>query len=321
MKVNKIFDRIFSKSLLPFIILITIVLLFGIVSPVFLSPMSIRNLLMASPQVCLITIGMALLLIAGEIDLSVGSIFVVSTSTMAALYAKYNVNIFLASLITLTIGACLGLLNGFITTKTKLNSFIVTLGTMWAYRGIMLSIIGGYSIPFYPKGNEQIVEDIFAGEVFGTPSQFVLLILASIFLWLLLGHTKFGNWVYATGSNREAAFKTGINIEVVKIVCFGMLGVLCSISGLIQLCRVNASVPQTGDFLMLMAVAGAVVGGVSLRGGRGTISNALIGAYIIQVISLGLVTLGIIEHYTNVAICILLILTAYVHSQLTSRGK
>ena len=302
-------------------ILLTLIASFTILSPVFLSRASIRNLLCASPQVGLITIGMGLLLIVGEIDLSVGSIFVCSTATMATLHTEYGINTLLAAIITISLGAFLGILNGVITIRARLSSFIVTLGTMWAYRGIMLILIGGYSIPFYPRGSDLIILNTVAGEIWGIPSQFLWLIAVTIFLWILLEHTKFGNWTYATGSDKESAYMTGINVDRVKIACFGILGMLCALAGLIQVSRVNASVPQTGEMIMLMAVAGAVVGGVSLRGGRGTILNCLIGSFIIQVISLGLVTLGIVEYYTNVAICILLIITAYIHSKLTLRGQ
>lgn len=111
----------------------------------------------------------------------------------------------------------------------------------------------------------------------------------------------------------------GVKINTVKIACFAILGFLCAFAGFLQVSRVNAAVSQAGGMVMLLALAGAVVGGTSLSGGRGTILGCLFGAFIIQVMSLGLVMLGFIEYYTNVAICVVLITTAYVYSLLRER--
>jgi len=319
---NKYLINFFSyRPTLIFVILLALIAIFAIFTPnhSFISRDSVLILLTISPQMVLITLGMGLLLISGEFDLSVGSIYVFSSMIIASLFTNYGTNLFIVLVVAMLIGVGMGTLNGVITTKAKIASLIVTLGTMWAYRGILLILIGGRSIGFYPTGSEQTLSDLFTGKIWGIPLQFIWLLVVTAFLFILLEHTRFGNLVYSTGSNKEAARMMGINTDKVKIICFAILGFLCAFSGLLQVSRVNAAIPQTGELIMLMALAGAVVGGTSLRGGRGNIIGCLFGAFIIQVISLGLVMLGFTEYYTNVAICVVLLTTAYAHSLLTER--
>jgi len=318
-KIKYFLTRFFShQSVMLLSILLGLIAFFAIITPnhAFISSESICLFFRNVPEIALITIGMGLLLISGEFDLSVGSIYVFSAVIMAGVYTYWGMSLFVAIPIGIVSGIIMGTLNGFIVVKTKISSLIVTLGMMWAYRGIMLVLVGGYAIKMYTSGLESSFADLFTGNILGFPLQFVWLIIISIFLWLFLERTRFGNWVYSTGNNPSAAQMMGINTSRVKIICFAIIGFLCAFAGFLQVIRMSHAVPQSGQMTMLYALAGAVIGGTSLRGGYGNIFSCLFGAFIIQVIILGLIMLGFIEYYTDIVVAVALILTAYIHRQL-----
>lgn len=311
-----------NNTVVALIILIALIIGFTLLTEnnVFLSKNTVRLFLNYVPEIALMTIGMAILLILGEIDLSIGSIYVFSSVILAGLHRDYGVHILLAIPLTLLAGAAMGALNGILTTRMRIVSFIITLGTMWAYRGIMLVLVGGTSMRITLTEFEQSVVHAFAGKVRDVPMHFLWLILVTIVLRLVLQRTRFGNWIFATGSNARAAKMMGINTNRVKVYCFALSGFLCAFAGFIQVGRTSHAIPQSGESVMLSAIAGAIIGGTSLRGGRGSVLGAVFGAFILQVVSLGFIMLGFIEYYTNIVIALALILTAYSYTWLGKSG-
>jgi simple sugar transport system permease protein len=152
---------------------------------------------------------------------------------------------------------------------------------------------------FAPSGAERAVViqepivKVFVGEVFGVPAQFLWFILFALILGLLLHFHKFGSWIYATGDNKEAARAMGINTDLVKIICFMIVGFLCAFSSIIQVIRVGAFNVVLGTFYELQAIAACVMGGVSLFGGRGGVIGILLGSFLIPIIQNGMVFVGI----------------------------
>jgi len=316
--IKKFITKFFThKSTMAFLILVVLIIFFAILTPnhSFVSSASINVFLRLIPEIALMTLGMGLLIICGEIDLSIGSIYVFSAVILAALYTQWS-NLFIVMFMAIGAGVIMGVINGFVVVKTKLSSFIVTIGSMWAFRGIMLVIVGGYAISIFPTGIEKSFLNLFVGTIAGIPLQFIWLIIITLFLWLLLDHTRFGNWVFATGGNPNAAIMMGINTNLVKIVCFAISGFLCAFAGFLQVSRMCVAIPQSGQMVMLYAIAGAVIGGTRLGGGSGHMLSVLLGAFIIQVIILGLIMLGFIEYYTNIVVAIALILTGFIYSRL-----
>lgn len=307
-----------NRPIVVLFILFLLITFFALVTPEhrFVSKQSIRVFLKISPQIALMTLGMGILLIGGEFDLSIGSIHVFSSVILAATCKYFEMSLFVALPLAMLAGTCMGILNGVIVVKTKITSFIVTLGTMWAYRGIMLVLVGGYAIESYLKGAEKKFCNLFTGEVQGIPLQFLWLIIISVVVWVLLQHTRFGNWIYATGSNSQAALMMGINTDRVKVLCFLISGFLCAFAGFLQVSRTSHAIPQSGGIVMLTAIAGAIIGGTSLLGGRGSVAGCVLGAFILQVLSLGLIMLGLIEYYTNITMAIALIATAFAYLRL-----
>lgn len=315
-QVKRILSKIVGyRSFSVFIILIGLVVAFWIITPghMFLSSPVINLFLeMYTPMIAIVTVAMALLLISGEFDLSVGSTYALTALVTAILYTNYGVNPAIAILAGLALGGFLGFINGIIVTKLRVSSLIVTLGTMWAFRGIALLLTLGYETPYYPAETSPIFVNFFCGRIgaFPIPVQFLWLIVVAILLWILLDHTKFGNWIFATGSNRESARMMGIHTNRVKIICFIMVGFLAAFAGIITATRIHIAVPWTAQTMNLEAIAGAVVGGTSLGGGVGSILGAVLGALSIRVLYIGLTMMGISPYYFMIATGILLIMAA-----------
>jgi len=258
-------------------------------------------------MIVVVTVAMALLLISGEFDLSVGSIYVLTASVMAMLYTNYGVNPAIAILSGLALGGVCGFVNGVIITKLRISSLIATLGTMWIYRGIANLITNGREIPYYPGQTSPIFLNFFHGKILGFPVEFIWLIAVAILLWILLEHTKFGNWIFATGSNKESARMMGINTNRVKIICFMIVGMLTAFAGIVEATRLGIADPGAKETMNLEAIAGAVVGGTLLTGGVGSILGAVLGALCIKVLSIGLTMLGLSPYHFWVATGALLV--------------
>ncbi len=311
-----------NKSLIALVILIALIVVFALLTPhnTFLSRNTINLFLNYVPEIALMTIGMGILLIVGEIDLSIGSIYVFSSVILAGLHRDFGLGMAFAIPFTLLAGAAMGAINGVITTRTRIVSFIVTLGTMWAYRGIMLVLVGGTSMRVTLNEFEQSLLGAFTGRVGDVPMHFIWLVIIALLARTLLQRTRFGNWIFATGSNARAARMMGINTNRVRVLCFALSGFLCAFAGFIQVSRTNHAIPQSGESVMLSAIAGAIIGGTSLRGGNGSVLGALFGAFILQVVGLGFIMLGFIEYYTNIVIALALISTAFAYIRLGTPG-
>lgn len=267
-----------------------------------------------APEVLLITMAMGLVLLIKEIDLSVGSIYVASSVVMAVAYRDGGLPIWVSALLGVGAGALMGLVNGILVVKAKVASFIVTLGTMWAFRGLMLIWVGGASIGVYP--DSQGFLDVVAGSTFGIPHQVLWLGVIASLLGVVRHKTQMGSWMQAVGSNDRAARMMGVPVGKVRVTVFTLAGTLCGMAGVIQVAHSNQAVPQSGDVVMLVALAGAIIGGVTLAGGRGGVLGPLLGGLTLRVISTGLVMMGVIEYWTNVLTAVATVATAWAFLKL-----
>ena len=189
----------------------------------------------------------------------------------------------------LTLGCLAGLLNGTLTTRLRINPFIVTLGTLLIIRGMALILTNGMPVQNVPKGFSFLGE----GSVAGVP--FVLLILLAIaaVVHVILEHTKLGRYAFAIGSNPDAAFYAGIPVKFHTTVIYGISGMLTGLAGMIESSRLMTGQPTAGQGYELPAIAAGVIGGGSLRGGEGSVIGTLIGAFIMGLLSNGCDLLGI----------------------------
>lgn len=302
-------------------LLLVLVVLFQIRSEgVFLSVNNVRGFLGLLPETALVAVGVTLLMISGEFDLSVGSVFALMPMTMAVLVVA-GWPFWAAVAVGLLLCAFIGFLNGWLTIRFDIPSFITTLGMLFMARSLTVVISGGFPPRIKPG---EVPSWIFVGFVDdgGLIRASVLWFIAiAILISLLLSRTNFGNWVRATGGFLPAASAMGIPTGKVKIACFMICSVLAGFAGMIQSLRLNSFLPSIGEGMELQAVAAAVIGGTSLVGGVGSIIGGLIGAILIRVIDNGMVMSQIDSNWFKFAIGALTIFAVVGNAWLRRRGR
>ncbi|MBA7657982.1 Ribose import permease protein RbsC [subsurface metagenome] len=300
------FFNISSLGTIGMFLVLIILLTFFTAERNFLRLDNIRNLLFFGSEFTIIVIGAGMLMIVGEFDLSVGSVLAFCSFVFVRLFAM-DLNPFLVTIITLICGGVIGMINGLITTKGRILSFIATLGTMMFWRGITVLISGGIIMPLDTSGFK-FFASAFIGKVwYFFPSQAVWLILFTVILGLILHRHRFGNWVFSTGDNEKAARSMAINTDKVKIICFIIVGFLVAFAAVIQTFRLGAFSSRVGTGWEFKVVAAAVVGGTSLRGGRGNMLGIFIGAFIIVIIENALVIARLPYEWTYVVFGVIIL--------------
>ncbi len=300
------------------VLLVVLTIVFQITSAgLFLSFENMRGVLGLLPEMGLVAIGVTILMIAGEFDISVGSVFAMAPMVMAVSLVA-GLAFFPAMLLGLAAAAAIGFINGLITLRFAIPSFITTLGMLFVARSITVVISGGFP-PVLPADVPYYVFTQYVGLI--RLSMFWFAGIA-IVLMAVLSLTNFGNWIKATGGQIDAAAALGIPASAVKMVCFVLCAVLAGFAGMIQVLRLGSPLPSLGEGLELQAVAAAVIGGTSLYGGVGTVLGAIVGALLIRVIDNGLVLSHVDANWFKFAIGSLLILAVVGNSWLrrTSRG-
>jgi simple sugar transport system permease protein len=285
--------RLIKKFHLP-LLFIAINLFFIIFIPnVFLSSKNLISMGKLIPDLGIVTLGIGLLMIAGEFDLSISSIIPLCSYIFAIILAQQEINPLLVLIILLPIGASIGFINGIILVKTGLPSFIITLSTMMFWKGFVFTISGMEAIRIIKyTEHHTFFKNMLTGRIFGIPAQFLWFIAIAIILGLFLHFHKFGNWVFSIGNNEQAAKAMGINTGMVKIILYMIIGALCAFSGVMQSVRIDTFSTNQGTGIELLAIAAAVLGGTSLNGGVGNLLNIFLGVLTIKILSNGLILIG-----------------------------
>lgn len=309
-----------------FIALIAVILVFSLTVPTFLST---ANLILMSKHVALnafLAMGMTFVIITGGIDLSVGSI--VGLCAMVAGYLVLNgidlqigytvyFNVPEIILITLGVGVLIGAINGWLITRLNVAPFIATLGTLYVARGAALLSSDGRTFPNL-VGNPELGNTGFgylgAGRILGLPVSVWLLIVVALVAAYIARYTPLGRHIFAVGGNERAARISGVRVNMVKMFVYMFSGFCAAIVGLIISSELMASHPATGESFELNAIAAAVLGGTSMSGGRGTIGGTIVGAFVIGILSDGLVMMGV-SSFWQMVIKGLVIIVAVVIDQ------
>jgi simple sugar transport system permease protein len=278
----------------------------------YLSTGNLQILFRAIPTLGIIVIGVNLLMISGEFDLSVGSTFALSALLMAKAF-NAGVPIFFAILIALAVGMFIGFINGVLTTRSGVPSFIITLGAMWFWRGMILLISQSANETFLAG---PVVKKIFTGSIGVIQFQFIWFVFLSICAWFILERHQFGNSLFAVGGNRKAAEALGINVRKTKIIAFTILGGLAAFAGVISTVRVSAVSPVQGDGLELQAIAACVIGGTLLTGGGGSVLGAFLGAAIFFTIQDILLLLRAPGSYLQLFVGVVIISAAFINEHM-----
>ena len=282
----------------PLATLITVFILFSLFVPHFFALRTVSGIVSAGTLVGVVTIGVTLLMISGEFDLSVGAL-----SAMGGYLYAFNTmdggSPVVALLLAILVPAALGALNGLILIRTGIPSFIVTLGTRSIYRGAAWIISGGMMVQTLEKltvynvfnGRLDVVNDLFRGARFRTSALWLLLV--ALICQYVLVRTRYGNHVFAAGGNPAAAQAQGVNVNLVKVINFIISGALSGFTGVLMFSQYKSVQVATGAGMELSAIAAAVVGGASLAGGYGSIWGALIGVLLISILRTGVILLDI----------------------------
>lgn len=279
-----------DQPLFLYVFFLVLISIFSTMSPVFLTTGNLLNIVNQTALVTIMAMGVALVIITAEIDLSVGSNLALS-GVCAALFMKDVANNWvLAALVALVVGSMVGLLNGTLAVKMRIPSFLVTLGTLSATRGITLLITGTSPVLVL---NPSFWTVFAEGSVGGIVAPILWTLLVVSLVWVVLHYGVYGRRLFATGGNLEAAKYSGINTDRVKIYAFVISGLLAGLAGAIVAARGHAIRPDVGSGVELDVLAAVILGGVSLFGGKGKIYGAILGSLIIGILNNGLVLLGV----------------------------
>ncbi len=283
----------------PLATLVVIGLLFAVFVPHFASMRSVSGIINAATLTGMITIGVALLMIAGEFDMSVGSTVAVAAYIYAYGTVEWHWSPLVTILLALLAASALGLINGLIYIWTEIPSFIITLGTLYIYRGIVWFLSGGKLIQTMQhltvysifNGRLDVLNKLFPGANFRT-SLLWLLGMTLLFQYILV-RTAFGNHIFAVGGNAGAALAQGVNVRRTKVLAFVISGLMAGLTGILLFSQFRSVRVATGAGMELNAIAASVVGGTLLTGGAGSIWGALIGALLISMLRTGVVLMNI----------------------------
>lgn len=322
MRTSSLLQKIFSSAEFgPLILLIGEIAVFTALSPAFLSAGNISNLLAFTPELGMITLGMTLLMIAGEFDLSVGSVFGFAPVLMWTCYNTHFTSLFVGFLIAIGVAALIGFANGWLVTRLRIPSFLVTLGMLLVVRGTALYLTSGF--PQRTWSATSFLTNVIAGEFpIGDLRIYTSLIWfagLAILSGYVLTQTKTGNWIQASGGNPEAARARGVQVSRTKIILFVAAAIISAYAGIASSIRVSAANPNSGTGYELEVIAMVVIGGTMLSGGRGTIIGTVIGVLILRVMRNGIVLIGVPGLAYNIFIGAIILGMMALHSWLERR--
>ena len=282
------------RSMSTFLIAAVLFVLFTLLSPgkYFATRDNLLIFLATEAEFGIIAIAVGILMIAGEFDLSVGSVLAFCSLTFIKLFGA-GVNAVLALFVAIAVGMAVGFLNGIITVKAQIPSFITTLGGLMLWRGVTLFWSGGKQEGLEVEKIPVLYGVIGGAKIGFLPIQFVWVVGIALVAAVVMNSHKLGNWVTVTGDNKLAAKAMGINTDRIKIACFMIVGAAVGLVGVMQMFRSGTFTARAGDGLELNAVAAAVVGGTALSGGIGSVAGVFWGAMAISLIENGLVMMRI----------------------------
>ncbi|MAX03726.1 MAG: sugar ABC transporter permease [Dehalococcoidia bacterium] len=367
---NKELLRYFFGTYGLVIVIGIVTIVFGFLTDwIFTSPRNVPILLRQASITGIVAVGVALVIISGEIDLSIGSAVGLCAIIVAWLMKIVGLDPIIAVLLTLAVGLLLGAWQGAAVAWFGVPSFVVTLGGLLIFRGIGLIITEGETIASFPasfliisqgsldnsiviglgaivvgfwlltvfrqvrnskslsSGLKQLVPKVGLGLLIGIaviyvasssigfPLVVALMVSVALILQIVASRTRFGRRVYAIGGNREAALLAGINVNRITFITFLIMGALYGLAGLVLASRLNGAPPGGAPFLELDAIAAAVIGGVSLRGGIGLVINALLGALLLAAINNGLSLMNVPTFYQLVVSGLILIIAVFLDSR------
>lgn len=285
-------------------ILVIMIIVASVVSPYFLNVYNLQSVLRDLAFVGMIGIAQSLLLLVGELDLSVGKIACLSGILTGMLMVNVGLNPWLCLVIGLFLGLLFGFINGIIITRLRLNSMVATIGMQGVYGGINLVITKGKAVTGIPA-DTQVLGKQSIGPI---PIPFIICIIVLILILFMVKKTKTGRYIYAIGNSKEAAKILGIKVDRIRVMIYSIVGLISSLAGLLYVCRLGSAQTAIGEDWPMNSIAASVIGGVSLTGGVGNPAGALIGAAVITIIQNIIVLFGVNSYWQSAVSGIVVVL-------------
>ncbi len=305
-----------KKDLGIFIILLVLCAVVGILNPRFLSGENLQNTARLIGIYGIFSIGVGLVIITGGIDLSIGSMIALLGVSLSFLLGDYGISSVLSVIIVLAVSIGLGILHGVLITRVNIQPFIVTLCGLLFYRGLARFLANDETKGFSASENFETLKSLVTGTFFGIPAPFILLVIIAVIMWTFLHRSVWGRYLFAVGKNEEAARYSGINSKLIITSAYVICAFLTGIAAILVAFYTNSISPSShGNFYELYAVAAAVLGGCSLRGGEGSIVGILLGTALLQVLQ-NLVNLLGIPSSLNFAVMGTVILIGVIVDQI-----
>jgi ribose transport system permease protein len=280
------------------VIILALVAFFTWRSPNFLTAINLVNLASTLAIVGVVAIGETLVMVAGGLDISVGAVAALTGVITSVLLVKYNVpSLWLCLLVGMAGGTLVGVVNGLLTTRFRINPLITTLGTFSIARGLAFVLTGGQS----NLVNDPIFQFIGRGNIAGIPFSLLLMLALYFIFWVVLTQTPFGRNLYAIGGSREASRLSGIRVNRHLIIAYALCGFFGALGGVLNVAQLGSSTPVSAAGLEFTVITAVVLGGTSLSGGKGSLVGTLIGVIILRIIDNGLTLLSISSFWQDVA--------------------
>lgn len=310
---RKNYNLLFSLTLVGLLIALCIIL--SVATNTFATGSNIANLLRQGSMIAILAIGQTFVITTAGIDLSVGAVVGFSTVIIASLL-QAGFPIWLAIIATLLVGLAIGIFHGFGIVKMGLPPFITTLATLTSLRGIGLLMTNGATINITHQGLAQFARASFLG----IPNLFWMVVVVAVPAYVLLEHTKWGRYLFAVGSNPEAARLSGVSVSKLIYLAYCVSAVSASFVGVLLSARLGVGNATQGEGWELQAIASSVIGGTSLFGAVGSIQGPLIGAFILATINNGANLLNVNSFWQRIITGLLIIAIVYF-DQLRRRGR
>ena len=297
------------------VLLVLIVAGFSWVAPNFMSMRSVVNIVNILPELGLVALGTTILIIAGEFDLSVGSVFALAPMAMLWL-VSVGAPVPVAMLLPLVLAGGIGAINGLVTLRFGIPSFIATLGMLFIARSLAV-ILANLTPTSFP---ETLPVWLLVARMGRVQASVLWLLGICVVCGIVLHRTRLGNWIYATGGAQQAARDMGINTRAVKLTAFTMCSALAGFAGMIQTFRIQSPLATAGDGIELQAIAGAVIGGTALSGGIGSVLGALLGTVLLRVIDNGMTMARVDANWFQLAVGLLTVLSVVINVVIRGRA-
>lgn len=306
--------------------LIAIIAVFSILSPYYLS---VSNFLTMSSQVSifgLVSLGMLLVILTGGIDLSVGSVLGLSGVFAGFLLQGVSIGflgltlyppVWVVVVMTCSLGAFMGAINGVLVAYFRVPAFVATLGMLYVARGVALLMTNGLTfnrLAGRPELGNTGFDWLGFNRIAGVPVGVLILVAVAIIIGVALSRTSLGRWIYATGGNARAAELSGVPVKHTTVTVYVLSGICAALSGLVLASQLTSAGPTAGNTYELTAIAAVVVGGAALSGGRGNVRGTLLGAFVIGFLGSGLVIIGVSSYWQTVFTGAVIILAVMLNS-------